>query len=441
MKSLQSRLSTGLLLSLIIAFSALGFLVSINIQHLAEDYIASRLKHDAENLLSSINFNNNGELSLDMSRIDLIYNQPFSGHYFVITANKQSMTSRSLWDQTLKQQTVATGQQHRTLYPGPEQQSLLLLSTGYKKQGHQLIISIAEDLNPINKNILRFKYTFAALAIGMLLTLVILQSFILRKSLAPLTKIQDEIKALQQGERNKLSTDFPGELQPLINEVNHLLDIMQQRLTRSRNASGDLAHAIKKPLTVIKQISTNSELPETIQSTLTRQADEIYQITERTLKRARLAGHAHSGALFSFTEDLPALVKTLDMMYADKALQTKININHAINCQLDREDMLELLGNLLDNAYKWAAKKIIINVKTKTDLYIEIEDDGPGADPEKIHELSKRGVRLDEKIAGHGLGLAIAADTINDYSGRLTFSRSKTLGGFKAEIMLPLQMV
>jgi len=342
-KSLQSRLSTGLLLSLIIAFSALGFLVSINIQHLAEDYIASRLKHDAENLLSSINFNNNGELSLDMSRIDLIYNQPFSGHYFVITANKQSMTSRSLWDQTLKQQTVATGQQHRTLYPGPEQQSLLLLSTGYKKQGHQLIIS----------------------AIGMLLTLVILQSFILRKSLAPLTKIQDEIKALQQGERNKLSTDFPGELQPLINEVNHLLDIMQQRLTRSRNASGDLAHAIKKPLTVIKQISTNSELPETIQSTLTRQADEIYQITERTLKRARLAGHAHSGALFSFTEDLPALVKTLDMMYADKALQTKININHAINCQLDREDMLELLGNLLDNAYKWAAKKIIINVKIK----------------------------------------------------------------------------
>ena len=438
MQSIQSKLSTGLLLSLIIAFSVLWLLVSIYLQFLAKEYIASRLQHDTETLLNSIKIDDNDNLTVDATYIDAIYNQPFSGHYYVISTNTEIISSRSLWDKKLNNVNLKTGQQLRTLQKGPEQQSLLLMSVGYKKQGHQFTISIAEDLNPINKNIDKFQYWFAAIAFSMLLTLVILQVFILRSSLKPLSKIHTELKSLQQGQLNKLSTDSADELRPLINEVNHLLTIMEQRLRRSRDALSDLAHAIKKPLTVIQQITDKNDFPETTRTTLMKQTDDIYQLTDRILKRARLAGHRYTGALFSFSEDVPPLIKTLDMMYANKTLQLSTTIPDNIICRIDREDMLELLGNLLDNAYKWATQKIIFSVTIDTDLNICIEDDGPGVDPEKINELSIRGVRLDEKTQGHGFGLAIAADIASDYNGSINFNHSTNLGGFRAEVKLPL---
>jgi signal transduction histidine kinase len=438
MQSLQSKLSTGLLLSLIITFSALWLLVSINIQFLVEEYITSRLKHDAETLLTAISFDSNDNLTIDIMRVDLVYNQPFSGHYYIISRNKQRIRSRSLWDQRLEHITVNIGQQVSSLQQGPENQSLLAITEGYNKQGHQLTITIAEDLNPINFNIKQFQYWFAAMAFGMLLLLVIFQVLILRRSLKPLIKIHAELKSLEQGQLNILSTDSPSELHPLINEVNHLLAVMEQRLRRSRDSLSDLAHAIKTPLTVIQQITDKSDIPETTKNTLMKLNNDIYQLTDRILKRARLAGHSHGGALFSFQEDLAALIKTLDMMYASKSLQLTINIPDSIICTIDREDMLELLGNLLDNAYKWAAQKVIISVNTDSDLHICIEDDGPGVDPGKINELYKRGVRLDEKTEGHGFGLAIATDIVNDYSGSIRFNRSADLRGFKADIKLPL---
>jgi signal transduction histidine kinase len=441
MQSIQSKLSTGLLLSLIIAFSALWLLVSFNLQFLAEEYIASRLKHDAETLLSSVSFDADDNLTIDLTHIGAIYNQPFSGHYYAIATETESIRSRSLWDEKLNNASLNTGEQIHALQEGPERQSLLLMSVGYKKHGHQLVITVAEDLNPINKNIDQFQYWFAAIAFGMLLILVILQIMILRKSLKPLVKIRDELKSLQQGRLNKLSTDSPDELRPLINEVNHLLTVMEQRLRRSRDALSDLAHAIKKPLTVIQQVTGKSDVPDTTKTILIKQTDDIYQLTDRILKKARLAGHSHTGALFSFADDLPSLIKTLDMMYASKTLQLTKDIPDNIICPVDREDMLELLGNLLDNAYKWTTQKITLRVNINSALHLCIEDDGPGADPEKINELSKRGVRLDEKTQGHGFGLAIAADIVNDYSGSIRFNQSTDLGGFKTELTLPFQQL
>ena len=438
MRSIQSKLSTGLLLSLIIAFSLLWLLVSINLRYLAKEYIQSRLTHDAETILSSVDFDSNNKLVVNTNRIGAIYQQPFSGHYYTISTATESVSSRSLWDEKLTHVSVVTGQHSATLQDGPEQQSLLLVSVGYKKQGHPLTVTVAEDLNPINKNIDQLQYWFAGIASGMLLILLALQILILRSSLRPLKKTHGELKSLQQGHLNQLSTDSPEELRPLINEVNHLLTIMDQRLNRSRNALGDLAHAIKKPLTVIQQITDKSSIPETDKTVLLKQTDEIYRLTDRILKRARLAGHSHSGALFSFTEDLPSLIKTLEMMYPDKALQLTMDIPENINCTVDREDMLELLGNLLDNAYKWASHKISLRVDIDSTLQLCIEDDGPGADPEKINELSRRGVRLDEAIQGHGFGLAIAADIVASYDGNIHFERSTDLGGFKSKISLPL---
>jgi signal transduction histidine kinase len=358
----------------------------------------------------------------------------------VLKTNSQSVSSRSLWDYTLKTKPVNPGEHTRTIQQGPEQQSLLVVSNGYIKQGNQFTISVAEDLASIKYNINQFQYWFAALAFSLLLVLLILQVVLLRSSLKPLAKIQSELKSLEQGQLDKLSTHAPNELRPLINEVNHLLSIMEQRLKRSRDASSDLAHAIKKPLTVIQQLAANSTLSEETRSVLTQQTGDIYQITDRILKRARLAGHSHGGVLFSFSEDLPALIKTLDMMYADKAPTLTCKIQQELTCPIDREDMLELLGNIMDNAYKWSRHHVNLTIDSNVSLHIVVEDDGPGADPEKINSLAKRGVRLDEKIQGHGFGLAIAADIVAHYAGEISFSLSTELGGFKADVILPLEL-
>ena len=439
MRSLQSRLGSGLLLSLIVCFSALWIMVSINVEFLSEEYIASRIQHDTETLLSRIDIDNENNLVLDSTRIDPVYQQPFSGHYYVIKTDSQYINSRSLWDQSLNIVQTETGSRRQSLQQGPEQQSLLVISNTFNKKGQKFSIFVAEDLGPIQKNIKQFQYWFTVMAFSMLLILVILQIFILRSSLKPLSRVRSELSSLEQGELNKLSTDAPSELRPLINEVNHLLSVVEQRLRRSRDASSDLAHAIKKPLTVIQQLTEKSDISDDTKGVLKKQVNDIFQLTDRILKRARLAGHSHTGALFSFSEDLPALIETLNMMYAKKTLKLTQSVQKNMTCPIDREDMLELLGNILDNAYKWSSNQINLTVSINSDLHISIDDDGPGADPEKIINLARRGIRLDEEIEGHGFGLAIAADVVNDYGGDISFGISKELGGFRTDVLLPLQ--
>ena len=439
MGSLQSRLGIGLLLSLIVAVSALWIVISLNVRQLAEDYIASRLQHDAQTLLAALSFDENHQPVLDSERIDQIYRQPFSGHYYVISSNGEQLYSRSLWDQDLQFSTVASGEQQRHVQTGPESQLLLVLSSGYTRERQNIVIAIAEDLNPIIENIDLLLRNFTLIAGGILLLLVLLQALILRYSLRPLNRIQAELKSLEKGEQDQLDTDVPRELRPLIDEVNHLLTVMTQRLRRSRDALGDLAHAIKKPLTVIQHSIDRDDMPETTRNNLAQQTRDIYQLSDRILKRARLAGHSHSGQHFSFNDDLPALIRTLDIMYLDKRVQLATQLPQDSSCPLDREDLMELLGNLLDNAYKWANKNVALTISMDDRLQIMIEDDGPGAEKEQLQALAARGVRLDEATEGHGFGLAIAADIIADYNGEYRLGRSNNLGGFRAEVILPLR--
>lgn len=440
MRSLQSKLGFGLSLSLIAVFTALWFLVSFSIQTLAEEYIASRLRHDAEMLLSTLEFDNNGNIKLVESNLNPVYRQPFSGHYYFIASNNQKLYSRSLWDQQLSHVVVKAGEQISHLQNGPDNQLLLLLSKGFIKQGHTLTVTVAEDLNPVKRNIRQFQIRFAITAMVMLLLLVVLQAFILRHSLKSLSRIRDELQALQQGETNQLNADTPAELRPMVNEINHLLGVMEQRLRRFRDALSDLAHAIKRPLTIMQQLTDKNKnaLPADLNEGLAKQVMEINQLTDRILKRARLAGHHHSGVRFSFSKDLPELIETLDLMYSDKSIITQVNKQDEFYCPIDREDMLELLGNLVDNAYKWARQKVNITIALNTELTISIEDDGPGADPKQFQQLDKRGVRLDETKQGYGFGLGIASDMVREYKGLLSFSSSKNLGGFRVDVTLPI---
>ena len=440
MNSIQSRLASGLLISLIVISFILWISVSHNIQKLAENYIASRLEHDIETLLTAVSFDKQNQIIINDERIDTIYNRPFSGHYYSIQHKQSVIRSRALWDQTLTIPDAIPANYIQTYQPGPEHQSLIVISGQFIKQGQKIIISIAEDLTPVKNDIKGFKHYFTLLSFTILFILILVQIIILRSGLKPLRRIRNELQDLEKGRITELTTEVPYELKSVVNEVNQLSMALYKRLRRSRDALGDLSHAIKKPLTLLQQFSDKhkNSLGDDSLKTLNNQIDSIQQLTDRILKRARVAGRSRLNKVFNISEDLPVLIKTIDTMYPDKPVKTILNIPDHLHTQLDSEDMLELLGNLLDNAWKWARSEIHISIQETNTLRIIIEDDGAGSKVESLNELTNRGLRLDESVSGYGFGLAIASDIVKDYDGSLIFSQSEKLGGFRAEINLPV---
>ncbi len=438
MKSIQKRLASGLLISLVIVFLLLWLIVSHNIQNLSEEYISSRIKHDIETLITAISFDKNNNILVNDKYINSIYKRPFSGHYYIIQYHQTSIRSRSLWDQTMKIPAPPDTGYKKSYQTGPEKQPLIILTGDFVKQKQPVTISIGEDLTPVTKSIEQFKNYFSIVAATILFCLLLIQVIILKRGLQPLKKIRTELSQLEKGDITNLSSDVPDELETIVNEINHLSHALNKRIKRSRDALSDLSHAIKKPLTVLQQFNNQNEvLSNEDKNTLGTQIESIHQITDRILKRARVAGKSQTGKRFNINEDLSILLKTIRMMYPDKDIDTEVKLMDNLKINIDREDMLELLGNLLENAWKWASQKIIITVIQNQQLHIVIEDDGSGQDVESLNQLMNRGVRLDESVSGYGFGLAISSDIIKDYQGSLTFSRSETLGGFKVEITIP----
>ena len=438
MRSLQFRLSTGLFISLVLAFVVLWILVSNASRYLAESYVATRLEHDTESLLTAIQIDNAGTLKLDSTRVDPIYSRPFSGHYYKIQGHTSSLRSRSLWDQDLAVEPLQSGERQQQHVQGPQQQPLLLLNSAFDKAGQLITIAVADDLSPIEADLARLQHYFVLAALILLLALIGIQGLILHLGLRPLDKTRHELQALAQGKLSQLDSNVPREISPLVAEINHLLDVLDKRLSRSRNALGDLAHALKKPLTMLKQLARDESLANNaeLQQTLTAQLDTMQRHVTRILQRARLAGEGPVGSLFIATEEIPALLATLQQMYYDKSLVFETHMPAQITIAADREDMLELIGNLLDNACKWATHKVRISLAQNHATCIDIEDDGPGVEDARLAELTRRGLRLDEATEGHGLGLAIVSEIVTSLGGELQLQRSPDLGGLLVRITL-----
>ena len=440
--SLQLRLGLGLLLSLILVFIMLWFLISHSIRTLTEGYVLSHLQHDVETLLSTVQFDEKNRPRLDASKLDVIYQRPFSGHYYQINQTETApLRSRSLWDQTLEFDPPATGQSLKRHITGPERQPLLLYAASYAKAGIKITIAVAEDLSPIEHDVQRFQNYFALTALLAFLVLLTLQHWLLKRSFQPLKKLHAEVQELERGNIDKLSQNVPSEIKPLVTEVNHLLSLMAERLQRSRNTLGDLAHALKTPLTLLRQLADDQTLAgnEQTRKTLTQQTDKMLRLINHSLKRARLAGEGPAGSNFSINNDIPALLDTLQHIHREKEFKFIADESLPEILALDREDLLELLGNLLDNAGKWAQQRILFSLHIDNNILKGvIEDDGPGVDQANLKSLTRRGLRLDESADGHGLGLAIVKDIIHQYSGDIRFSAVSDSGGLRVSFEIPL---
>jgi len=202
---------------------------------------------------------------------------------------------------------------------------------------------------------------------------------------------------------------------------------------------GNLAHALKTPLTLLTRLADDPMLERStaLRERLLQHVGSLNRLVERELKRARLAGGAAPGQYVDLQQEIGSLVVALKRIYRDKPLDIRCEIRDGARFPGDREDLLELLGNLMDNACKWAKERVLVTLEQGEKLTLRVEDDGPGCPGDLLDELLRRGVRVDEARAGHGLGLAIARDVVTSYGGEIMLGRSAALGGFEAVIRLP----
>ena len=398
-------------------------------------YLEAGLRNDSENLLAALVRGPQG-LQLDERRLSPAYQRPFSGHYFRIDFADGHWRSRSLWDQELP--ALEQPGLHDNLQLGPEGQQLLVLRTDYRRSGVPISISVAEDYTPIRESFRRMQQLGLGLGLTGLLLILLLQRITVRRALRPLEQAREQIAQLQRGQRSQLDDQVPVELEPLVAQINHLLAHTEDSLKRSRNALGNLGHALKTPLAVLLSLASSEQLeaqPQ-LRKTLREQLQQVEQRLNRELNRARLSGDALPGALFDCDAELPGLLATLNMIHGEH-LALSYRAPPGLQLPWDREDLLELLGNLLDNACKWADAEVRVSViETADGFELSVEDDGPGIPEERRDQVFSRGTRLDEQTHGHGLGLGIVRDIVDSWGGELSLLESEW-GGLKVVIQLP----
>jgi signal transduction histidine kinase len=398
-------------------------------------YLEAGLRNDSESLLVALVRGPQG-LQLDERHLSPAYQRPFSGHYFRIDFSDSHWRSRSLWDQELP--LLQQPGLHSNLQLGPGGQRLLILRSDYRRLGQSISISVAQDYTPVSDSFQRMRQIGLGLGLAALLLILFLQRLTVRRALKPLERAREQIAQLQQGQRSQLDDQVPVELEPLVAQINHLLAHTEDSLKRSRNALGNLGHALKTPLAVLLSLASSEKLddhPE-LRRILKEQLEQVQQRLNRELNRARLSGDALPGALFDCDAELPGLLATLNMIHGEH-LALNYVAPPGLQLPWDREDLLELLGNLLDNACKWADAEVRLSVIERTDGFaLSVEDDGPGIPEEQRTQVFSRGTRLDEQTHGHGLGLGIVRDIVDTWGGLLVLGESEW-GGLKVVIELP----
>lgn len=441
MNSLSKRLSYGLTLSLIVLLGLQWGVMRYVFGHLSEKQLIHRLSQDSESLLSGVSFNAEGRLQLNPQRVSAVYQRPLSGHYYVIQANGQSEYSRSLWDDELAVPEMHTNQVTPFRVEGPGGQPLLVAVQLYKKHQQTVKIAVAEDLTKLNQALRQFQWIYGGISLLILLALLLIQRKIVNNSLNPLKLIRDSLLRVESGEVNQIESSGPAEIAPVIAEFNRLLLMLGNQSRRSREALGNLAHALKTQLAILNQTADQFSDVELSKSsaTLYESIEVMRHIVERELRRARLVGNTLPGRRIDVQEEVGLLIKTLQLMHVAKTPIISCQIDDNVSYIGDQEDFSELLGNLLDNACKWCAQQVHLTVKAEQGMIILVEDDGAGCELDKLDTLTQRGFRLDETKPGSGLGLAIVHDIVASYSGQLTFDRSTKYGGLRVCVWLPSQ--
>ena len=416
-----------------------GYALSALFGKTVERNFDARLGVLLEGVVAGSELNADGELELRPQLGEPRFEQPLSGWYWQIGDGVRVLRrSSSLWDATLPA-ALAPGQLAAARdVAGPEGQPLRLLVRAIILPGADapLLYAVAGDRREIELDRQNFN-RLLSLALGVLFVGVIGAVLVqVRFGLEPLRRVGRALGAIRGGASARLEGDFSAEIEPLATELNALLDHNEALVERARTHVGNLAHGLKTPLSVLTNEARRSEGP--LAELVGRQVALMRRQVDHHLARARAI--ATGSILGARTEVLPVLgdlERTLDRIYADKALAIEIACPPGLAFRGARQDLEEMLGNLLDNACKWAAAKVTVRAESAGEhVQIAIEDDGPGLPAPRRAEVLERGRRLDEQMPGTGLGLAIVADLAQLYGGRLVLDTAAG-SGLQALLFLP----
>jgi signal transduction histidine kinase len=383
-----------------------------------------------------------------------LFELPLSGWYWQITRTDtqkgETRASRSLWDKKLpkldENVTDLTAAGVRLGYvDGPEGQTLRMVERPVDLGADgKYLVSVAGDATEIFDETRSFDYylggTFAALTIVLLLTTI----FQVRFGLAPLKRISDSIADIRSGRAERLEGEFPVEIAPLARETNALIDANREIVERARTHVGNLAHAIKTPLSVIVNEAA-AHGADLFASKVLEQADLMRDQVAHHLERARIAARLTIvGTVTEVAPTIEALRRTMEKIHRDRSVEIEVEADAQAKFRGERQDLEEMVGNLVDNACKWAASRVFIEVRVERPaepggrpaLRIIVDDDGRGLSADERSKASRRGQRLDESKPGSGLGLSIVVDLAALYGGSLSLGNAP-IGGLRAELVLP----
>ena len=300
-----------------------------------------------------------------------------------------------------------------------------------------VIFLAAEDASSINREVSGFIVATAAAFILLGAGLVAAIFFQVRVGLRPLFALRSEVADVRRGKALRLAETYPSELTPLAHELNALVEHNQQVVDRQRTHAGNLAHALKTPISVL--LAEAAQRPGPLAEVVTRQAEAMREQVDHHLRRARAAARTQGLVeRTSVSEVLDELTRTLERIYRDKDLTIDWDADEELYFQGERQDLLEIAGNAVENACKWGRSRVKVRAAALSPerFRLVVEDDGPGLPPDRREEVLKRGARLDESAPGSGLGLSIIDELARAYGGTLPLADSR-LGGLRLEADLP----
>jgi signal transduction histidine kinase len=381
-----------------------------------------------------------------------LFELPLSGWYWQVTrldrAPPEATSSRSLWDRNLPHladMSVAPDAEgiRKSYVQGPEDQRLRVVERDVDLgDDGRFLVEVAGDASELDDEIFAFYGAIAATFVGLIVVLLLSTLFQVRFGLAPLNRISRSLAAIRSGQAEKLEGRFPVEIEPLARETNALLDSNREIVQRARTHVGNLAHALKTPLSVMMNEAAGRP-DDALAAKVKEQAGFMSEQVTRHLERARLAARvAVVGTITDVAPVVQALARTMAKTNRDKAVAIDLDMAGEPRFRGERQDLEEMVGNLVDNACKWASSRVAIEVLTEQPepgrqaVRIVVDDDGPGLSPAQREQVARRGQRLDETKPGSGLGLSIVVELAALYGGALNLGTAP-IGGLRAELVLP----
>lgn len=442
--SLGTRVALGASLVLLVFVVLTAITLDRAFRDSALSATQQRLLGQTYLLMAAAEVEAQGRLTMPPTLPEARFSLPSSGLYGLVVDANGSILWRShsaVGVHTTFSEVLPAGQHSFEQHHGPDKQGYLVVAYGVEwtteKKRYPLTFIVAEELSPFVTQIRRYRRTLWGWLGAMALLLVMTQALTLRWGLRPLRRVTRELAAIESGSQDQLLGQYPTELTGLTRNLNELLQHEHAQQQRYRNALGDLAHSLKTPLAVLRGALADSKTSGIDTDFMQEQIARMDHIVSHQLQRAATAGRLRLTSPVPLRAVIDRLIESLNKVHRDKQVQVVADIEAESCFYGDEGDLLELLGNTLDNAYKWCRHRVRISAGSDTgSLILRIEDDGPGIGVSDAELILQRGVRSDERVPGHGIGLATVRDILQAYGGDIVIGHSP-LGGADIRLRLP----